>query len=195
MDCVRLGVRGPVGFGKALQSLDNGGRARGRIGQYGRHSRNRDSTAHVSVLVEVAQQCFRHIATGIGHDFHRSELGRLVLVDPPRQGISDGHLRNHGHTRDRERDDETDPVVPIAPAPQQADRIDGRNEEAADDIGGNDHVRRLKWHGLVEDDFERIDLGDVAAASRVNPEGVFIQALAAMTDALPRMRRGRSGCR
>ena len=45
--------------------------------------------------------------------------------------------------RDRQRDQQAEAVVAVAPPAQHADRVDRRDQEAGDEVGREDHVRDL----------------------------------------------------
>ena len=173
MNDVHFGVRRPIGRGYRVEALQHGFRAFARVGQYRRDSGNGDTTADLALRAEVTEEGLGHIARRLGHHLDRRELHRLVLVDPARQLIADDHLDRRGDRRDRERNDEAEPVITIAPPPQQAHRVHRRNQEAPDEISRHEHVERFVGHGLVEDHRPRIDVDDLA--HRVQPEpGRFV---------------------
>ena len=120
----------------------------------------------VAVGVEVAEQRLRDVAGGLRHQLDRRELDRLVVVDPARQRVADAHLDRGRDRRDGEGDDEAQPVVAVAPAPQHAGRVDRGDQEAADEVGRDEHVRRLERHRVVEDHLDRVDVDHVARRSR-----------------------------
>ena len=70
---------------------------------------------------------------------------------------------------DGERDDEPEPVVAVAAAPEHPERVDRRDEEPADEVRGDEHVQRLQRHRLVEDDLERVDVDDLAGRVQREP--------------------------
>ena len=117
----------------------------------------RDPAADGAVVVEVPEQGLGHVVAGLGHELDGGELHRLVVVDPPGQRVADRHLDGDGDRGDGERDDEPEPVVAVPAAPQHAHRVHRRDEEAADDVGGHDHVGRHQRHGVVEDHAHRVD--------------------------------------
>ena len=51
-----------------------------------------------------------------------------------------------------------EPVIAVHPTAQHARGVHRGDEESADEIGSDDHVRRLQRHRVVEDDLEGIDL-------------------------------------
>ena len=62
----------------------------------------------------------------LGHQLDGGELHRLVVVDPAGERVADAHLDRDGDGRDGERDEEAQPVVPVAAAAQHADGVDRR---------------------------------------------------------------------
>ena len=120
------------------------------------------------------------------HALHRRELDRLVLGDRARGGVADHELDRGQDAADRERDQQPEPVVAVAPPAQHPDRVDRGDQEAGDQVGGEDHVRDLVADRGVEDHLQRVDVGDVRrSASSVKPCGWFIQELTATTEKAP----------
>ena len=122
-----------------------------------------------AVRVEVAEQGLGHVAARLRHQLDRRELRGLVVVDPARQRVADGHLDRRGDRGDGERDEEAEAVVAVAPTAQHAHRVDRRDQEAADDVRGHDHVRGLQRHGVVED-HARADRRSTTCPDRVQGE-------------------------
>ena len=60
-------------------------------------------------------------------------------------------------------------MVPVPAALQHADGVDRGDEEAADEVGGDQHVRRLVGPGVVEDHLQRIDVHHLAGAVQREP--------------------------
>ena len=132
------------------------------------------------------KQRLGHVAVGLGHQLDGRELDRVVVVDPAGQRVADAHLDRRGDRRHRERDEEPEPVIAVAAPPQHADGVHGGDQEAADEVGGDEHVGRLVRHGLVEDHRRWDRRSPPCRTSRaVKPAGEFIQALAATTDTRP----------
>ncbi len=111
----------------------------------------------------------------VRHHLDGGELGGLVGVDPAGQPVADAHLHRGGDRRHREADDEPEAVVPVPPSPQHRRRVDRGDQEAADEVGRDDHVRRHERHRVVEDHADRVDVDDLAggverdAFGRVHP--------------------------
>src|SRR5262245_1146606 len=127
-------------------------------------TRDGDASADRAVVVEVAEERLGDVTRRLRHELDRSELDGLVVVDPARERVADEHLDRRRDGRDRERDDEAEPVVVVAPTAQHAHRVDGRDEEAAHEVRRDEHVERLQRHRLVEDHLERFDVGDATRA-------------------------------
>ena len=109
------------------------------------------------------------------------------LLNTQRASVSPtSHLDRRRDGRDRERDDETDPVVAVAAPSQHADRVHGRDQEAADEVRGHEHVRASYGHRVVEEHLpaDRRRRRHPAEFS-VKPPGSFIHAFAATTDSVP----------
>ena len=68
---------------------------------------------------------------------------------------------------DRERDQQSEPVMAVAPPAQHADGVDGGDQEAGDHVRGENHVRNLVGHRRVEDHLEGLHVGDLPARERV----------------------------
>ena len=60
------------------------------------------------------------------------------------------------------RDDEAEPVVAVAAATQHPDGVDRGDQEAGDHVGGEEHVEELVAGRRVEEDLERLHVGDLA---------------------------------
>ena len=114
----------------------------------------------------AAVDVLRHVRGGRLDAFHRGELDRLVLGDRARGGVADEELHRRQDARDRERDQQPEAVVAVAPAPEHADGVNGGDHEAGDQVGREDHVRHLVGHGRVEDHLQRVDVGDLAIRHR-----------------------------
>ena len=80
---------------------------------------------------------------GVLNALHRRELDRLVVGDRAGRGVADGELDRRDDRGDRERDQQPEAVVAVPPPTQHPDRVDRRDEEAGDQVGGEDHVRDL----------------------------------------------------
>ena len=81
---------------------------------------------------------------------HRGELHRLVLGDHVGDPVADADLDRRGDRRHGQRDQQPEPVVPVAAAAQHADRVDRRRREAGDHDGGQEHVHGLRRGRRVE---------------------------------------------
>ena len=154
-----------------VQALDDGGRARTRIGQDRGETRDGDAPAHRPVGVEVTQQGLRHVAAGLGHQLDGGELRRLVGVDPAGEAVADTHLDRRGDRGDGEPDDEPQPVVAVPAAAQHAGRVDRRDQEAPDEVGRDHHVSGHQRHRPVEDDAHRVDVHDRAGGVQCHALG------------------------
>ena len=99
------------------------------------------------------------------HALHRRELDRLVLGDLARRRVADRELDRRQDAADRERDQQAEAVMAVAAAPQHPDRVDRGDQEAGDQVGGQDHVRDLVGDRGVEDHLERVDVGDGAVGA------------------------------
>ena len=64
------------------------------------------------------------------HALHGGELDRLVLGDRAGGGVAHRELDRRRDRRDRERDQQSEPVVAVPPAAQHPDGVDRRHEEA-----------------------------------------------------------------
>ncbi len=137
--------------GHRVQPLHDRRPARARVGQPRGQPRDGDAATDRAVVVEPAQQGFGDVAARGGHQLDRGELDRLVVVHPAGQRVSHTHLDRCRDRRDTERDDEPQPVVAVRASPQHARGVHRGDEEATDEIGGDDHVRRLQRHRVVED--------------------------------------------
>ena len=135
-----------------------------RIGQERRQARDLDAAAHLTVVVDPAEQRLGHVAARLGHQLDGGELRRFVVVGPAGQRVADEHLDRRRDRRDGERDEEPEPVVPVPATTQHADGVDRRDHEPADEVGGDEHVARLVGHRVVEHDVDRIDIGHPAGA-------------------------------
>ena len=91
----------------------------------------------------MPEQRFGNIARGLGDQLDRGELLRFVVERVTRQRVANGHLDRRRDRGDRERDDEAEAVIAIAPTAQHAHRVDGCDEESADEIRGHHHVHRF----------------------------------------------------
>ena len=115
----------------------------------------------------AAEDVLGDVRVGLLHALHRRELDRLVLGDRTSGGVAHRQLDRRRDAGDRQRDQQSEPVMAVAPPAQHAHRVDGRDQEAGDHVRGEDHVRDLVGHRRVEDHLQRLDVGDLAAGERV----------------------------
>src|SRR3954469_573362 len=88
--------------------------------------------------------------------------GWALATAPAGGGVADEELYRGRDRRNRERDDEAEAVVAVAPAAEHADRVDGGDQEAGDHVRRQPHVEELVAGRRVEEHLERPDVGDVA---------------------------------
>ena len=94
----------------------------------------------------MSEQCLGHIATGRRHQLNGGKLDRLVVVHPAGQAIPDANLNRRGDRSDRERDDEAEIVVAVAPTAQHPGGMNRSDQESAYQVRGDHHMCRL--HGM-----------------------------------------------
>jgi hypothetical protein len=79
----------------------------------------------------MTQQGLGDVTAGPGHQLDGSELDRLVVVHPAGQTVANANLNRCGDGPDRERDDEAQAVVAIAPTAQHPGGVDRSDQESA----------------------------------------------------------------
>ena len=104
----------------------------------------------------------RHVGVRLLHALHRGELDRLVVGDRARRGVAHRELDRRRDRRHRQRDQEAEAMVAVAPPAQHPHRVHRGDEEACNQVGRQDHVRNLVRHRRVEDHLHRIDVRDLA---------------------------------
>ena len=114
----------------------------------------------------AAADVLGHVPMGVLHALHRGELDRLVLGDLARRRVADRELDRRQDAADRERDQQAEAVMAVAAPPQHPDRVDRGDQEAGDQVGGQDHVGDLVGDRGVEDHLERVDVGDGAVGAQ-----------------------------
>ena len=87
--------------------------------------------------------------------------------------------------RDRQRDQQAEAVVAVAPPAQHPDGVDRRDQEARDEVRGEDHVRHLVRHRRVEDHLQRLRPTVTSPLVGEKPCGWFIHELTATTEKAP----------
>ena len=74
--------------------------------------------------------------------------------------------------------------IAVAPPAQHPDGVDRRDQEARDEVRGQDHVRHLVRDRRVEDHLQRLDRGHLARVGE-KPCGWFIHEFTATTENAP----------
>ena len=155
--------RGSLVDGDGVESGDH--RVWAEPGQQRRDLRDLDPTDNAPID-EDAPDRFGLVRAADGDQLHRGELGRLVLEDASCGDVADHHLEWRGDSREDERDGESEPDVAIGMAPQQAHRIDGRQQEPGHHVARQEHVRDLVDRRSIEDDLEGGHGGDSSIRSQ-----------------------------
>ena len=119
---------------------------------------NPDSPLH-AVGRAAASEVLRDVAMGLLDALHRGELDRLVLGDLAGRRVAHRELDRRQDAADRQRDQQAQAVVAVAPALEHPDRVDRGDEEAREQVRRQNHVRDLVGHRRVEDHLERVDVG------------------------------------
>ncbi len=119
-----------------------------------------------AVLGADSAEVLGHVPVGRLHALHGGELDRLVVGDRPGGGVAHQELEGRRDRRHGERDQQAETVVAVAPSPQHPDGVDGRDQKARHQVGGQDHVRDLVGDRGVEDDLQRLDVGDLPVDER-----------------------------
>ena len=106
---------------------------------------------HHRVPVVPAEQVLGRAPGGGGQALHRRQLDRLVDRHVAGGPVADDHLQRRRHRGGRHRDAERNPLIPAAPPAQEAPGVRARQQETADDEGGEVHVRVIApEHRVVE---------------------------------------------
>ena len=144
-------------------------------GQEGVEAGDLDAAVDGPVRLQPPEEVLRLVRPGLPHDLYGGELHGLVLVHVAGERVADYELSRGDQGGHRERNQETEPVVPISSAPQPPDRVHAGDQEARRHVGSPDHVQELGPDERREDDLADLDRGRVAltvereALRRVHP--------------------------
>ena len=88
----------------------------------------------------AAEDVLRHVRRRLLDALHPGELDRLVLGYLPGRGVADAELDRCHYRGQRQRNQQAEAVMTVAPAAQHAHRVDGGHEESRDHVRREDHV-------------------------------------------------------
>ena len=145
-----------------VQALYDCGFARAGIREPRRQARDRDAAGDGAVIIEMTQQGLGYVTTRRRHQFDSGKLDRLILVHPAGQTVTNANLDRRGHRPNSEGDHKPEVVIAVPPPSQHSHGIHRSDQEAAHQVGRDDHMCRLPWHRIVEDHLDWVDLDHVS---------------------------------
>jgi hypothetical protein len=135
-------------------------------GQQRQEPRYFDAPDH-RVPVVPAEQVLGRAPGGRRQAFHRRQLDRLVDGDVAGGPVAHDHLQRRRDGGGGHRDAEGGPLVPSAPPAQHRPRVHPGQQEPADDVGREVHVRVLApEHRVVEQRPPRVHVDRAAVRQR-----------------------------